>query len=140
MMSDFYAIDNYPFDIKLVAKTLNHFSMHEYLGRFYIIEYESKIVGYIILTFGFSFEYQGRDAFIDEFYIKPHFRHLGIGKATLSFVEDQADKLGVNAIHLEVEDHNSSAHKLYTCVGFKNNNRKLLSKKLKSAHPVHANR
>jgi hypothetical protein len=34
-------------------------------------------VGYLALTFGYSLEFHGRDAFIDELYIRPTYRGRG---------------------------------------------------------------
>ena len=66
MMEAFYAIDDYPFDGQNAEATLRHFLENENLGRLWLIQSGSQIVGYIVLTFGFSFEYSGKDAFIDE--------------------------------------------------------------------------
>jgi len=60
----------------------------------------------VVLAFGFSFEYKGRDAFIDELFLKEAYRKKGIGGQTMRFVEQQAKELGVHAIHLEVEKSN----------------------------------
>ena len=57
MMQNFYTIDNYPMDIE-VAKTLfQEFDTNEHLGKSWLIYSENEIVGYIILTYIFSFEY-----------------------------------------------------------------------------------
>ena len=42
-------------------------------------------VGYLVLTLGYSLEYGGRDAFIDEVYIRSSYRGRGIGTAALTF-------------------------------------------------------
>jgi hypothetical protein len=63
MMQDFYAIDNYPMDVE-VAKTLfQEFIPNEHLGKSWLIYSKNEIVGYMILTFVFSFEYGGKIAF-----------------------------------------------------------------------------
>ena len=55
MMQDFYAIDNYPIDIEVSKKLFSEFLSNENLGKSYLIYSEDEIVGYIILTFIFSF-------------------------------------------------------------------------------------
>jgi GNAT superfamily N-acetyltransferase len=82
----------------------------------------------LALTFGFSFEYGGRDAFIDEFFIKEGFRGKGIGKLVLKLLEPLALEAGVQTLHLEVEPHNSAGNQLYLNAGFKSNDRILLNK------------
>jgi len=44
------------------------------LGRLWLIVSPHEPVGCIAVTFGFSLEHQGRDAFIDDFFIGPRFR------------------------------------------------------------------
>lgn len=128
MMSTFNQIDGYDFDITIGEENLIEFTSNQALGRLYMISNEQEIIGYIVLTFGFSFEYKGRDAFIDEFYIKESYRNQGIGKLTMDFVESEARKFNVKALHLEVEPHNLNANKLYLKKGYQSNNRVLMTK------------
>lgn len=130
MMSSFNAAEGYHFDPKVTEKNLTHFTSDQSLGRLFIIRMDQLNIGYLVLTFGFSFEYQGRDAFIDEFYIKESYRNMGVGKSTLAFILQTAKTLGINALHLEVESHNEKASKLYLDQGFKSNNRKLLTRRI----------
>ena len=130
MMADFNAIDNYSFDQEIGKQNLKEFLSNDRLGRLWTIHRSNQVVGYIALTFGFSFEYKGKDAFIDELFIKEEFRNMGIGRETMEFVEKRAAALGVNAIHLEVEKHNQKGNKLYIKQGYKSNSRMLLSKQI----------
>lgn len=130
MMADFNAIDNYPFDRGKTANNILHFLSENSLGKAWLIRADKIICGYLILTFGFSFEHNGRDAFIDELFLKSEFRQKGIGKKTMDFIEEEAFRLGVNVLHLEVEQHNEGGTRLYRKKGFKDNGRILLSKKI----------
>ena len=130
MMEDFYSIDNYPFDTKISEKNVKQFVQNQDLGRLWIIEVSERTIGYIVLTFGFSFEYRGRDAFIDEFYIKEPYRHRGIGKKALAFVATKAKEFDIKAIHLEVEHHNKLANRLYSKNGYVGNDRALMTKRI----------
>jgi ribosomal protein S18 acetylase RimI-like enzyme len=85
-------------------------------------------VGYVILTFGYNIEYKGRDAFIDEFYIEKEYRSRGIGKETMDYVVKESKKLGIKAIHLEVERNNETAKNLYLKFQFKDNVRILMTR------------
>ena len=73
-----------------------------------------QVVGYIALTFGYSIEFGGKDAFIDEFYIQPEFRGQGLGKQTLSLIQQEAKTHNIHAIHLEVAHANKKAQSFYT--------------------------
>lgn len=76
-------------------------------------------VGYIVVSFGFSIELGGRDAFLDEFYIRPKIRGRGMGAQTLQLLLPQLREMGVQAIHLEVDHTNEAAQKLYARHAFK---------------------
>lgn len=130
MMRDFYAIDNYPIDIKVSKRLFEQFIADESLGKAWLIYHHATIVGYVILTFVFSFEYRGRIAFLDELYLKEISRGKGIGKRTIDFVKAQASQLNVKLIYLEVENHNENAQKLYIASGFETHNRKILKHKI----------
>jgi len=130
MMQNFYAIDNYPIDIDVSKKLFQKFISNENLGKAWLIYSEDELVGYVILTYLFSFEYKGRIAFLDELYIKENFRGKGIGKQTIDFIKEQASNQNVKLIYLEVENHNQNAQKLYLANDFEVHNRKLLKHKL----------
>ncbi|MFN7044051.1 MAG: GNAT family N-acetyltransferase [Flavobacterium sp.] len=130
MMQDFYAIDNYPMDVE-VAKTLfQEFISNEHLGKSWLMYSENEIVGYIILTFIFSFEYGGKIAFVDELFIKETARGKGFGKEAIQFIQQEVPKLSLKLLYLEVEPHNENAQKLYLAHDFELHNRKLMKYKV----------
>ncbi len=129
-MEAFYANDGYPFDVEKSRKNVLKFIDDPALGRLWLMESSGTAFGYLILTFGFSFEYGGRDAFLDEFYLEPEFRSKGIGTEAMRFMFDQAKELDVQAIHLEVERTNAGGQKLYINTGFESNDRVLLTKRI----------
>lgn len=118
MMEEFYAIDNYPVDAAASRGLMHEFLENESLGRAWIILNDNQVVGYVILTFVFSFEYKGRIAFLDELFISPKARGLGFGKQTLDFIGEQAKTLSIKIIYLEIEGHNTIAQKLYLSKGY----------------------
>ena len=130
MMADFNAIDNYPFDRQKCRKNLEILMHNKQLGRIWMIHFDEALAGYIVLTFGFSFEYKGNMAMIDEFYIIENFRNQGIGRKTMEFIQSKATELGVNTILLEVENHNEKAKRLYFKQGYTGKDRSLLTKSL----------
>src|SRR5262245_25791926 len=117
-MREYYEFDHLPFDEQVARAALTKFVGDESLGRVWLICYGDKAIGYLVLTLGYSLEYGGRDAFIDEVYIRASHRGRGIGQRALTFAEDVCRALGVRALHLEVERANTNAHKLYRKVGF----------------------
>ena len=99
-------------------------------GRVWIIHAQSESVGYAILTFGYSLEYQGRDAFIDELYIRAPFRGRGCARQAIALVEMEARHQNVQALHLEVERENTAAQGLYRSLGYADHGRYLMTKRL----------
>jgi GNAT superfamily N-acetyltransferase len=87
-------------------------------GRIWLIEDESQIIGYIALCFGYSIEFGGRDAFLDEFYIAEPARGRGVGRRVLEEIKGEAAQFGVRAMHLEVAGANSAAKQFYSQLGF----------------------
>ena len=130
MMQDFYAIDNYPMDVEVAKNLFQEFITNEHLGKSWLIYSENEIVGYIILTFIFSFEYGGKIAFVDELFIKETARGKGIGKEAIQFIQREAPKLSLKLLYLEVEPHNENAQKLYLAHDFELHNRKLMKYKV----------
>ena len=119
------------FDEDEVCAALDKFLGHADLGHAWLLWLGEKPAGYVILTLGYSFEFRGRDAFIDELYIEPEFRRRGLGRRALEFLEEKARASGVNALHLEVDGGNDPALELYRRTGYENHGRHLLTKRLR---------
>ena len=126
LMQEFYAIDHYPIDATETTKLLATFIADRNLGQAYLIYNKEIIVGYVIMTFVFSFEYKGTLAFLDELYIKETARKQGIGTKTIEFIKQEAKKLNVKIMYLEVENHNQNAQKLYIAHDFEFHARKIM--------------
>lgn len=88
------------------------------LGHVWLVQAGREVVGYLAVCYGYSIEFAGRDAFIDEFYLVPDARGRGLGKALLKRVQDEVRAQGVVALHLEVDRTNARARRLYERSGF----------------------
>ncbi len=93
------------------------------LGTIWLIETPDGAVGYIALCFGYSIEFGGRDAFVDEFFIVEAERGRGLGREVLERVKAQAAEAGVRALHLEVARTNTAAKNFYGKAGFESRER-----------------
>ena len=116
------------FDSAVVSKTLRRFLDLPSFGAVWLLCKEEIVVGYIVLTLGFSFEFRGYDAFIDELYVEPEYRRRGYGRQAVQFLENQARNMGANALHLEVDHGNEPALELYRRAGYQDHNRFLMTK------------
>ena len=129
-MREYYEFDHLSFNEQIAHAALAKFVGDESLGRVWLICYEGEAIGYLVLTLGYSLEYGGRDAFIDEVYIRASHRGRGIGQNALAFAKDVCCSLGVRALHLEVERANTKAHGLYREAGFVDHDRYLMTKRI----------
>jgi ribosomal protein S18 acetylase RimI-like enzyme len=119
------------FDEAAARASLRKFRSLPAFGGVWMLCEGNKAVGYIVLTVGFSFEFHGHDAFIDELYVDAAYRRRGYGRKAVTFIEEQAREMGVNAIHLEVDRGNDSAFELYRRAGYTDHDRFLMTKWLK---------
>lgn len=128
LVQEFHEKEKLAFDEKLDGNALANFLADGSWGQVWIIQQEDEAIGYMILTLGYSLEYRGRDAFIDELYLRPKHRGQGIGTQMLTFAEETCRVLGVQALHLEVDFENPDAQRLYHRVGYQRHHRFLMTK------------
>lgn len=127
-MEDFYAIDNYAFDADVTRENFAKFLKNPSLGNIFLIRDKEDIIGYIIIVYFFSFEFQGKVALLDELYLTTSARGKGVGKKAMEFVNEFVENTGCKLILLEVEPHNTRAQKLYLEHGFTFHKRQLMRK------------
>src|ERR1700721_59766 len=107
-MREYYAFDGHGFDEPKAHVALMALLRDPNLGRAWLILDGAGAVGYIVLCFGYSLEWLGRDAFVEEFYLLPEYRGRGWGRKTMAFLEDAACSLSITALHLEVMHQNAT--------------------------------
>lgn len=133
-MRDYYAFDGHHYDRDKTRVALLGLLTNSAFGLTWLILDSSTPVGYIVLCFGYSLEFLGRDAFIDEFYLIESYRGRGWGKKTMDFVGEQARQHNTRAIHLEVVRRNTNALHFYRKIGFKDHDHQLMTLRLPE-HP-----
>jgi diamine N-acetyltransferase len=129
LMSQMQADDPWscPFDPTKARTAVETLLQDPSLGRIWLILADAETIGYIVLTFDYSLEYNGKCAWVDEFFIHKDYRGKGLGGQALCFFEDAARDLGARTIHLEV-NHGNRAVELYRRAGFEDHNRYLMTK------------
>ncbi|MBA2732752.1 MAG: GNAT family N-acetyltransferase [Acidobacteria bacterium] len=128
LMREFYEVEHLPYDEQVARRALRHILSNSIYGVVYIINLDEEVVGYVVLTFGFSLEFHGRDALVDELYIREAYRSRGMGRSALSLIEDVCLREDIKAVHLEVDRANAIAQALYRKAGYKDHDRFLLTK------------
>lgn len=96
-------------------------------GSGWLVRQSDRTIGYAVLTWSFSVESGGRDGLIDEVYLIPEVRGRGLGQQVLAMIEDEARRLGLRRLFLEVS-HGNRAVGLYRRAGFVDHRRYLMSK------------
>ena len=107
LLRDFYAEDGATYDAEADA-ALAALLAGPSLGRVVLIVDEAGLaVGYLVVAFGYSLEFRGKDAFVDELYVAPSHRGRGLGHEALRAAERCCLEAGIRALHLEVRDRKS---------------------------------
>jgi GNAT superfamily N-acetyltransferase len=130
LIREYYAYDGHEFVEAKVQAALKEIFNNSTLGKVWLISLNDEMIGYLILTFGFSVEFGGRDSFVDEFYIREAYRGKGYGRKAMEFVEETARKLGVKAVHLEVNRGNTNSPQVYRKLGFVDRSYYLMTRRL----------
>jgi len=128
MMEEYYRFDGHAFDGPKAHSALLNFLRDPSFGRAWLICEQQTPVGYVVLTFGYSLEFLGRDAFLDEFYLRESHRGRGWGRQALDYVEEQARNFEIRSIHLEVVQENIAAKDFYRHRGYRDHRHSLMSK------------
>jgi GNAT superfamily N-acetyltransferase len=111
-----------------VGSALRALLMDDRLGCVLVAEDAGRPVGYTVLGFGYSLEFHGRDAFVDELYVTEKARGAGLGSLLLDAAEMACRARGIKALHLESGHGNPRATALYERRGFKAHERHLMTK------------
>lgn len=127
---DFFAEDGYPFAEEESRRNLARLLAEPGLGRVFVLEEGGKLAGYLVLTFGFSLEFGGRDALVDELYVAPGHRGRGLGTRALAAAEAACCALEIRVLHLVVERHKAGVRELYRRLGFVAPPRDVMTKRL----------
>ncbi|NJL87601.1 MAG: GNAT family N-acetyltransferase [Leptolyngbyaceae cyanobacterium SM1_1_3] len=126
LVQDYHAFEQISLPLEPLKQALLFLVETETAGRIWLIQQSAETVGYITLCFGYSIEFLGRDAFIDEFFIMSSRRGQGLGTAVLEHLQIEAQQLGVKALHLEVAKDNPRSQRLYRATGFRPRERYIL--------------
>ena len=129
-LREFYAESDIALDEAAASVAIAELLTNPAVGRIWMIRCDGASVGYLAVSFGFSLEYFGRDAFVEDLYLRETYRGRGLGTRALEEVEPRCRALGIRALHLEVGRDNARAQALYRKRGFRDNDRQLLTKRL----------
>lgn len=106
--------DRHDFDEPQVRKALMPLLENDQLGVVWVIGMPAE--GYAVVTWGYSLESGGRDALLDEVYVRE--RGRGSGATLLKAAITDATARGMKRMFLETESPNQAARRFYARHGF----------------------
>jgi ribosomal protein S18 acetylase RimI-like enzyme len=119
LMEDYWSFEGIAgFESARASELLEQMLSQPHLGTAWIAREGSKVVGYLIAVFVFSFEFQGLVAEIDELYVLPQARRHGIGMALLDVAEARLAAAGCTSVQLQLAAGNRGAHAFYRRRGY----------------------
>ncbi len=110
-----------------IQNTISRNKTHPDQLQIRIFEMNGAVVGYSLLTFYWSNEYNGVVAIVDELYIKPEYRNKGI---STRFINHLAEDKQHAILQLEVFKKNTHALRLYQRLHFEIVERDFMIRKL----------
>ena len=90
LVAAYHQFEHVVLDAPARARAITALPNHPEYGALYLIQVQRQMVGYLAPTFGYSIEFGGRDAFVDELFIEPAARGHGLGSRVLAALLDVA--------------------------------------------------
>ena len=116
LVAEFCAVDNHEFDVERVRRALAPLLAGDTFGVVWLVVDTGRAAGYAVVTWGYAIESGGRDALLDEIYVRD--REHGLGGELLETILDDCGRRGVTQIFLETESHNERVRGFYARHGF----------------------
>jgi ribosomal protein S18 acetylase RimI-like enzyme len=129
-MEAFYREDGMAFAPARAEAALARLIGEPALGWVTVACQHDAIVGYLAVTLGYSLEFGGQYALIDEIYIDRQQRGQGIGTGLVEGLVGECRARGLVAVRLEVERVNVEAQRFYERLGFEKHDRDLMTRRL----------
>lgn len=128
LVREYYLYDQIGFKASRQSKALAELLLNPSLGCAWLMEDQGRAFGYAVLTFGYAIESGGRDAILDELYLREAYRGRGLGTQFLAFVESFCQEKGLAGLSLFVERKNLRAQSVYRKLNYVESDRLVFSK------------
>jgi GNAT superfamily N-acetyltransferase len=117
LVAEFWAIDGHVFAAARVASALGPLLADDGLGQVWVLaDDRGGLGGYAVVTWGWSLEAGGREALLDELYVRE--RSQGAGALLLEAAAVGSRAAGASRIFLETEAANAAVRRFYARHGF----------------------
>ncbi len=125
LVAEFYVVDHHPYDEGTLRAAFPALLDGDERGVVWLIcaggkaagdGAEGEVMGYAVITWGYSLESGGVEGLVDEVFSRR--RSQGIGGAALAEVLEDCRRRGVKRMFLETESANGAARRFYARHGF----------------------
>ncbi len=123
LVREFYEIDGHDYDEAVLTSAFGPLLADDRFGQVWLFD-----TGYAVVTWGYSLESGGRDALLDEFFVRN--RGGGVGGKVIDAVVEECRKAGARKMFLETEAPNDAARRFYRRHGFEPETSTWLSRQL----------
>ncbi|GGP40550.1 GNAT family N-acetyltransferase [Saccharothrix coeruleofusca] len=123
LVGEFYRADHHHYDEQRVIRALEPLLVDDNYGQVWLFD-----TGCAVVTWSYSLESGGRDALVDEFYVRN--RGRGVGGAVMRALLGKCREAGALKVFLETEEHNDAARRFYRRHGFEVERSTWLSREL----------
>lgn len=100
----FHAEEGVTLEEERRSEAVNTLLNARHYGYIFLIYAEEGLIGYLVVCFGYSIEFAGRDAFIDELYVIPEARGRGRAGLLLRSFRRRCRKTGLSLCILKWKD------------------------------------
>lgn len=133
LMEVFYAESAFPLPTAPAMRAFQRLLEQPELGTIWMMEDEGQPAGYVVLTVSYSMEFGGLRGFVDDLFVHPRCRRLGLATEALAEVRRECTNRGVRALLVETGPDNDQARRVYQRAGLQESGRLLLTLPLEPA-------
>lgn len=128
LMREFYAFEHLVWNEAEAGRALDTLLGDGRLGEVWLAVRGGEAAGYFVLSFGFSLEFRGRFALLDELFLREGHRGGGLGRRAMEQAVRACRAQNICALRLEVEHRNTAAQAFYRRLGFHAHERDLMTR------------
>lgn len=119
LMEQFYAEAGFALDRPSAAAAFRTLLSNPALGCLWIARSGGEPAGYVVLTIRFTMEHGGFSGQVDDLYVQPDHRRLGVGRSLLEALASECRARHCKALQVEVASTNDAALALYERCGMR---------------------
>ena len=125
----FYQHFGFPWNEERKRHVLSEILTSPQVGRLWLVRDSGEAVGYALVIYFLSLEFDGRVAVLDEFFLEPRCRGKGLGGWVLGRLASLVAGEGIGVIRLEVDARHPEAAALYARERFQREPREIWSRR-----------